>query len=69
MRDYYGEIDRALKRYEECKPWKDHDVDWICHRIDWCWKFRKISEKEMVELADRIVAVMDSGRASGGMYW
>ena len=66
---FYEQIDKAIKEREAGKSYPSKSIEWICDRIDWCWKFRKISEKEMVELADRIVAVMDSGLASGGMYW
>ena len=59
MKDYYNEIDQALKSYEDCKPYHPKSIDWICDRIDWCWKFRHISEDQMQELADRVIAIMD----------
>ena len=46
-RDYYAEIDTALQSYEHCKPLHDKSIDWICNRIDWCWKFKHITEKQM----------------------
>lgn len=58
VKDYYGEIDKALKCYEEFKPYKLHYIDWITDRIDWCWKFRKITEDQMEELADRVVKIL-----------
>ena len=57
-KDYYNQIDKALKSYEECKPYHTLTIDWICSRIDWCWKFRKITEQQMAELADRAVDVL-----------
>ena len=57
-KDYYNQIDKALKSYEECKPYHTRTIDWICSRIDWCWKFRKITEQQMAELADRAVDVL-----------
>lgn len=57
-RDYYAEIDKALHSYENYKPWHDKPIDWICNRIDWCWKFKHITEKQMEELADRVCKVM-----------
>lgn len=58
MKDYYSEIDKALKSYEEYKPYHQYSIDWITDRIDWCWKFKKITEDQMTELADRIIKVM-----------
>lgn len=59
QRNYYQEIDNALKSYEEYKPWHDKNIDWICNRIDWCWKFRRITEEQMEELADRCCKVLE----------
>lgn len=58
-RNYYVEIDNALKSYEEYKPWHDKSIDWIADRIDWCWKFRHITKEQMEELADRVVKIID----------
>lgn len=58
-RNYYTEIDSALKSYENFKPWHEKSFDWICNRIDWCWKFKHITKTQMEELTDRIIAVMD----------
>lgn len=60
MKDFYNEIDKALKSYEDCKPYHTRNIEWICDRISWCWKFRKITEKQMHELADRAVAVLET---------
>lgn len=59
MKDYYKEIDKALKSYEEYKPYHQYSLDWITDRIDWSWKFRKITEDQMKELTDRIVEIFD----------
>ena len=58
-RDYYKEINEALLSYEDYKPWHDKSISWICDRIDWCWKFKHITEKQMEELADRVCKVMN----------
>lgn len=60
-KNYYEEINKALKSYEEYKPWHEKDISWICDRIDWCWKFRKITKEEMIELVNRICKVMEEG--------
>lgn len=58
-KNYYKEIDKVLKSYEEYKTWHDKSISWICDRIDWCWKWKKITREEMEELADRICKVME----------
>lgn len=57
-RDYYAEIDKALKSHEQYKPYHDKPIDWICNRIGWCWKFHHITENQMEELADRAYNVI-----------
>ena len=59
-RDYYEEINKALLEYEEFKPYTRHSIDWITDRIDWCWKFRKITEQQTNELADRVITLLES---------
>lgn len=58
-RNYYKEIDEVLKTYEDFKPCHTKDIDWICNRIDWCWKFRHITKEQMEELADRVCKILD----------
>ena len=58
MKDYYKEIDKVIKEYEEHRSYTTKSIGWICDRIDWCWKWKKITKEQMEELADRIVAVM-----------
>ena len=58
MKNYYEEINSALKNYELNKPYHTRNIEWICSRIDWCWKWRKISEEEMEELSNRAVKVL-----------
>lgn len=59
MKDYYKQIDNALRSYEEYKPYHQYSIDWITDRIDWCWKFRKITEDQMEELANRAIEIME----------
>lgn len=59
-RDYSIEIDEALKQYEEYKPYITKDIDWICGRIDWCWKFRKITREQMEEFAERAIQILNN---------
>lgn len=56
-RNYYEEINTALISYEEFKPYHTKSLEWIADRIDWCWRFRKITKAQMKELADRVVIV------------
>ena len=55
--NYYEEIDNALKRYEECR-YPTHEVSWITDRIWWCWKFRKITRDQMIDLTDRATSIL-----------
>lgn len=59
MKDFYKEIDTALKTYEDFKPYHTRDLDWICRRIDWCWKWKKISKSQMEKLSDRVVLILE----------
>ena len=59
MKDYYSEINKAIQSYENFKPFHNYSIDWITNRIDWCWKWKKITEEEMNELVDRICKVME----------
>lgn len=65
IHDYYAEIDTALQSYESCKSWHGKSIHWICNRIDWCWKFRHITERQMEELVDRVCEVMNFARYGG----
>ena len=58
MNKYYQQINKALLSYENHKPYHDKTMDWICDRIDWAWKWRKISENEMIELASRATEIL-----------
>lgn len=59
MNNYYKEIDKVLREYEEYKPYHTRDIDWACNRIAWCWKWRKITKEQMEKLADRATAILD----------
>ena len=59
MSKYYKEIDDAIKSYEEYKPYHTRKTEWICNRIEWCWKWRKITQSQMEELCDRIIKVLE----------
>ena len=58
-KNYYEEIDKAIKAYENYRPWTPKSIDWICDRINWCWKWRKITKAEMEELSNRIIKIMN----------
>lgn len=60
QKDYYAEINKVLKEYEDYKPYHTLDIDWACNRIDWAYKWRKITKEQMEELADRAVAILES---------
>ena len=57
---FYTDIDKVLNEYEDYKPYHTKDIDWVCNRIEWCWKWKKITKEEMEELADRATAILDN---------
>lgn len=62
VNDYAAQINNALREYEDCEDYrhyKQHSIDWICNRIDWCWKFRKITEQQMNQFCDRVCEIME----------
>jgi hypothetical protein len=58
-RNYYAEIDKVVSEYEQNKPWHTRDINWAANRVDWCWKWRKITKEQMEELADRITTIFE----------
>lgn len=56
---YYEQINKAIQDYEQGKSWHNKSIEWICSRIDWCWKWKKITEEQKNELVDRICKVME----------
>ena len=56
--DYYKELDEAIKSYELHKSWHKYTLDRLADRIDWCWRWRKITESQMGELASRMCEVL-----------
>lgn len=59
MNKYEKQLHNALSEYEAYRPWKSHTIEWICNRIDWCWKWRKISEECKDAFCDRIIKIME----------
>ena len=57
---YYDQIDKAISSYEQFRSYHSISPYKICDKIDWCWKWRKISENQMHNLVDRIVYLMDN---------
>ena len=33
IKDYSAQLNTALTEYENCKPYKQYSIDWICDRI------------------------------------
>lgn len=57
--DYVRQLDKALRQWEEWKPCPQYTTEWICDRITWCWKFRKITEKQKNDFCDRAIAILE----------
>ena len=60
MNKYENEIEEALSSYENYKPYHLKSIEWICNRIDWCWKWRHIRKEKMEEFANRIIKIMET---------
>jgi len=60
IRNYYSEIDNAIKSYEEYKSWHDRKIEWISDRICWCWKFKHITKEQMESLCDRVCNILEN---------
>lgn len=58
MKDYYSEIDQALTRLER-GLYPIRSIDWVTERIDWCWKWRKITREQLELLCDRVIAYFE----------
>lgn len=57
MERFYKEIDSRLRTCEASRNrYTFFELSKIADRIDWCWKFRKITKEQMEELADRCSA-------------
>lgn len=61
MRDYYAEINTPVTRIEMGLP-AARSLGWCITRLDWCWKWRKITEAQKDELADRIIKLLEQRR-------
>ena len=59
MKDFYEEINRSLTPIEQGR-YSARTLDWCVNRVDWCWKWRKITKEQMEELANRICACYDT---------
>lgn len=58
MNKFYKEIDVALRSYETYKPYHTRNIDWICDRITWCWKWKKITAAQKDELCERAINIL-----------
>lgn len=59
MTAVYQKIDRALKQHEK-NGYYERSLDSIADYIDWAWRWKKITLKEMEEATDRICALYDA---------
>lgn len=57
--NYSKQLNKALSEYENFKPVKQYPIDWICNRISWCWKWKKITEEEKDNFCERIIFIME----------
>lgn len=52
MKNYYNQLDKWIKRHERGNG--DVDTYQIVNKIDWCWKWKKITWQQLTELVDRM---------------
>lgn len=60
MKNYCKEIDSAIKEYEDGKPYKTHRLEWVAERVEWCYRWKHITHKEMSNFCDRITYLFDN---------
>lgn len=62
QKDFYQELSRKIDFYEE-HYWIDDDrksrLQAITNKLEWCWKFRKITEEQLHELCDRVTKLWE----------
>ena len=58
--DCYGKLDKAISQWENWRPVKQYSVEWICDRIAWAFKWKKITEKQMNELSGRMIYILEN---------
>lgn len=59
QRNYYEEINKEIKGYEEYKPYHTRTLSWCADRIDWCYKWKKITKSQMNELCERMIVLFE----------
>lgn len=59
-KDYYNEIDRRLKAFEHGSMNRSSELSKVGDKIVWCYKFKKITEKQMNELCDRVTNLFNN---------
>ena len=55
----YERINRELTAHERGRGSICCNIDWIANRIEWAWKFRKITDAQKDELCDRVIAHLE----------
>ena len=56
MKNYYNKLSYAISRLEN-GLYPTMTIERISDKIEWCWKFRHITERQLEELCDRMVSV------------
>lgn len=58
MKDFYNQLNNWIINLEHGKP--SPSIDAIASKLEWCWKFRKITQSQKDELADKIIALLEN---------
>ena len=63
MKNYWAQVDKAIRSYENCKSFHSLSIDWINARIDRCEERGDLNETQIKEFRDRIKTIIEDGRA------
>lgn len=60
MKNYFSILDKAIKEYEDFKPYKTLEPYQITDKIVWCYKWKKITKEQMENLTNRMTFVFNN---------
>ena len=60
MNKHYKVLDSWSKEYETNRPYKTVKIDLIINRFEWCRKFKKIDQKQIADILNRILWVQEN---------
>lgn len=58
MKNYVKEIESGISRFENFQ-YPVHSLSWLADRINWCYKFKHITEKQKDNFCDRMIRLFE----------